>query len=74
MTACRHLATAARVAEHPVDVRLARTEAERRPNTPPLWGELAKKNLGHAPLLATGYLTSAGNVQTGELSRILSAA
>ena len=28
VTACRHLATAARVAEHPVDVRLARTEAD----------------------------------------------
>lgn len=28
-----HLATTARVAEHPVDVRLATTEAKRRPNT-----------------------------------------
>jgi catechol 2,3-dioxygenase-like lactoylglutathione lyase family enzyme len=26
-------------------------------NTPPLWGELAKKKLSHAPLLAAGYLT-----------------
>ncbi len=25
-------------------------------NTPPLWGELAKKKLSHAPLLAAGYL------------------
>ena len=27
-------------------------------NTPPLWGELAKKKLSHAPLLAAGYLTN----------------
>lgn len=33
------------------------TEAERRPNTPPLWGVFAKKKLGYAPLLAAGYLT-----------------
>ena len=26
-------------------------------NTPPLWGELAKKKLSHAPLLVAGYLT-----------------
>ncbi len=26
-------------------------------NTPPLWGELAKKKLSYAPLLAAGYLT-----------------
>ena len=26
-------------------------------NTPPLWGELAKKKLSHAPLLAAGDLT-----------------
>lgn len=30
------LGDCARVAEHPVDVRLATTKAERRPNTPPL--------------------------------------
>lgn len=26
-------------------------------NTPPLWGELAKKKLSHALLFAAGYLT-----------------
>jgi hypothetical protein len=30
-------------------------------NTPPLWGELAKKKLSHAPLLAAGYLTLGGD-------------
>ena len=36
----------ARVAEHPVDVRIATTEAERRPNPPPLGAELAKEPNG----------------------------
>ena len=36
----------AQVAEHPVDARLATTEAERRPNTPPLGAELAKEPNG----------------------------
>ena len=40
------LGDCARVAEHPVDVRLATTEAERRPNTPPLGAELAKEPNG----------------------------
>jgi len=40
------LGDCARVAEHPVDVRLATTEAKRRPNTPPLGAELAKEPNG----------------------------
>ena len=48
------LGDCARVAEHPVDVRLATTEAERRPDTPPLWGELAKGKLSHVPLFCSG--------------------
>ena len=40
------LGDCAQVAEHPVDVRLATTEAERRPNPPPLGAELAKEPNG----------------------------
>ena len=38
------LGDCARVAEHPVDVRLATTEAERRPDTPPLGANLLERN------------------------------
>ncbi len=38
------LGDCARVAEHPVDVRLATTEAERRPNTPPLGADMLKRS------------------------------
>ena len=47
--ACKELKVPLRLAtgrgllnEHPVDVRLATTEVERRPNPPPLGAELAK--------------------------------
>ena len=36
----------ARVAEHPMDIRLATAEAERRPNTPPLGAEFAEEPNG----------------------------
>ena len=54
-------------AHRPGDDGFARTEAERRPNTPPLRGGLAKNLLIHAPLLAAGYLTYAlRNIFLGE--------
>lgn len=37
MKVSSYLVAAVRVAEYPVDVYLAMTEVERRPDTPPLW-------------------------------------